>query len=75
MRPNSPSTRCRKTYVQASDSRCFSKDTSGGNRKPLLPFQAGDALCSAPLRALSVRFFAYGPARCSLLNRLQLCLL
>jgi len=51
MRPNSPSTRCRKTYAQASARRCFSKDTSGGNRKPVLLFQAGDALCSAPLRA------------------------
>ena len=24
MRPNSPNTRCRKTYAQASDRRCFS---------------------------------------------------
>jgi hypothetical protein len=30
--------------LEASDRRCFSKDTSGGDRKPVLAFQAGDAL-------------------------------
>ena len=36
MRPNSPSTRCRKTYAQAPARRCFSKDTYGGNPKASL---------------------------------------
>jgi len=31
MRPISPSRRCRNTYAQALERRCFSKDTSGGN--------------------------------------------
>src|SRR6516164_9227579 len=36
MRPTSPSRRCRNTYAQALERRCFSNDTSGGNRKLVL---------------------------------------
>ena len=38
MRPISPSRRCRNTYAQALERRCFSNDTSGGNRKLVLLF-------------------------------------
>src|SRR6516225_11790762 len=38
MRPISPSRRCRNTYAQALERRCFSNDTSGGNRKSVLLF-------------------------------------
>src|SRR5271166_1466461 len=52
MRPNSPSTRCRKTYVQA-DSRCFSKDTSGGDPKAglVLPSRGCAVFGTAPSRS------------------------
>jgi len=38
MRPISPSKRCRNTYAHALERRCFSNDTSGGNRKLALLF-------------------------------------
>src|SRR6266436_7396108 len=38
MRPISPSRRCRNTYAHALERRCFSNDTSGGNRKLVLLF-------------------------------------